>query len=115
MFLNELFPGDGKRIELASDEMYKTISLLMDLIFIHKIMPQNWTDWEGGQAFLTGNLAMGAFTSAAITYGEQNLPWTLRISPMPSVNGKRYTVLGGSALVNFSRNKKIRRIINGRG
>ncbi len=109
---NEIFSGDGKRIELTSEEMYQTISMLMDLIFTYKIMPQNWTDWEGGQAFLTGKLAMGAFTSAAITYGEQNLPWTLRISPMPSVNGKRFTVLGGSALVNFSRNKKMRKIIN---
>jgi sn-glycerol 3-phosphate transport system substrate-binding protein len=36
----------------------------------------------------------------------------LRISPMPSANGKRYTVLGGSALVNFSRNNKMRRITN---
>ena len=108
----KLFSDDGKRIILTSKEMSRTITMLRDLVFIHKIMPQNWTDWEGGQAFLTGNLAMGPFTCAGISYGEQNLPWTLRISPMPSVNGKRYTVIGGSALINFSRSRKKRKIIN---
>lgn len=105
------FSEDGNRIELTSREMVTTISMLRDLAFTHKIMPHNWTDWEGGQAFLTGNLAMGPFTSAAIYYGEQNLPWKLRVIPVPSVNGKRYTVLGGSALVNFSNNRKKRRTV----
>jgi sn-glycerol 3-phosphate transport system substrate-binding protein len=108
----KLFSDDGKRIILTSKEMVKTIEMLMDLIFKEKIMPQNWTDWESGQAFLSGNLAMGPFTSAAISYGEQNLPWTLRIGPMPSINGKRYTVLGGSAMVNFSTNRKKKKIVN---
>ncbi len=107
-----LYSADGKRIVLTSKEMVSTITMIHDLAFTYKIMPHNWTDWEGGQAFLTGNLAMGPFTSAGITYGEQNLPWTLRISPMPSVNGKRYTVLGGSALVNFSKSRKKRKIVN---
>ncbi len=108
----KLFSDDGKRIILTSKEMVSTITMLKDLVFVEKIMPRNWTDWESAQAFLSGNLAMGPFTSAAISYGEQNLPWTLRVSPMPAINGKRYTVLGGSAFVNFSRNRKKRKIIN---
>jgi sn-glycerol 3-phosphate transport system substrate-binding protein len=108
----KLFSDDGKRVILTSKEMVSTIDMLMDLIFIEKIMPQNWTDWESAQAFLSGNLAMGPFTSAAISYGEQNLPWTLRITPMPMINGKRNTVLGGSAFVNFSKNRKKRNIVN---
>ncbi|HUT64509.1 MAG TPA: extracellular solute-binding protein, partial [Spirochaetota bacterium] len=46
----------------------------------------------------------------AISYGEQNLPWKLRIIPMPALDGKRSSVLGGSALVNFAKTKKQRKI-----
>ncbi len=106
------FSEDGKRIELTSREMVTTIFMLRDLAFTHKIMPHNWTDWEGGQAFLAGNLAMGPFTSAAIYYGEQNLPWKLRVIQIPLIDGKRYSVLGGSALVNFSNNRKKRETVN---
>ncbi|KPJ86997.1 MAG: hypothetical protein AMS17_09950 [Spirochaetes bacterium DG_61] len=104
----KLFSEDGTRMVLTSQEMQKTIEMLMDLIFTYRIMPQTWTDWEGGQAFLTGKLAMGPFTSAGISYGEQNLPWPLRVTPMPAVNGKRYTVISGSALTNFSTSRKKR-------
>jgi len=107
----EFFSADGKA-DLTSEAMVRTVRMLMDLIFTHGIMPNNWTDWEGGQAFLTGDLAMGSFTGAAISYGEQNLPWTLKIAPLPAVNGRRFTVLGGSALTNFSRNRKKRRAVN---
>jgi len=103
------FTDDGNKINLTSEEMVKTIIFLTDFIFKHRIMPQKWTDWEGGQAFLTGNLAMGPFTSAAISYGEKNLPWKLRIAVMPSLNNKRYSILGGSALVNFTRSRKTRK------
>jgi sn-glycerol 3-phosphate transport system substrate-binding protein len=92
--------------------MGETIGLLRDLAFKYRIMPYKWTDWESGQAFLTGKLAMGIFTSAAISYGENNLPWKLGIAPIPYVNGKRNTILGGSCLVNFSRNKKAKKAIN---
>jgi len=108
----KLFSDDGKRVIMTSKEMIDTIGMIHDLVFKYRIMPQKWTDWEGGQAFLTGNLAMGAFTSAAITYGEQNLPWTLRVAPMPAINGMRCTMLGGSGLLNFSLNKKKRKIVN---
>ncbi|MFW6180903.1 MAG: ABC transporter substrate-binding protein, partial [Spirochaetota bacterium] len=106
----ELF--ENGRVNLTSDAMINTIQMLRDLVFEHEIMPRTWTDWEGGQAFLTGKLAMGAFTSAAITYGMRNLPWRLRVAPMPEINGRRYTVIGGSGLVNFARNRRTRREVN---
>jgi ABC-type glycerol-3-phosphate transport system substrate-binding protein len=106
----ELF--ENGRVNLTSDAMISTIQMLRDLVFEHEIMPRTWTDWEGGQAFLTGKLAMGAFTSAAVTYGMQNLPWKLRVAPMPEVNGRRYTVIGGSGLVNFARNRRMRREVS---
>jgi sn-glycerol 3-phosphate transport system substrate-binding protein len=107
----EFFSDDNTRITLTSDEMVRTIEMLRDLVFKDRIMPQNWTDWEGGQAFLSGRLAMGFFTSAGVTYGEQNLPWTLRVAPMPEVSGRRYTVLGGSGLANFARKGRVRRAV----
>jgi len=103
------FSEDNSRIILTSDEMVKTISMLRDLVYKHHIMPQNWTDWEGGQAFLTGNLAMGFFSSAGISYGEQNLPWELGIAAMPEINGSRYTALGGSGLLSFAKKSKKKR------
>lgn len=106
------FSEDGQTINLTSTEMVETVNLVCDLIFTHEIMPQTWSDWEAGQAFLRGKLSMGAFTSAGLAYGEQNLPWSLKVAPMPSINGNRYTVLSGSVLVNFARNKKKRRAVN---
>ena len=111
-FDGKLLTDDGKKVVLTSKEMASAVGLLRDLAFKYKIMPNKWTDWEAGQAFLTGKLAMGIFTSAAISYGEQNLPWKLRIAPIPTVNGKRYSIIGGSALVNFSKNKKTKKAIN---
>jgi len=108
----KIFTDDGKKINLTSDAMVKTVQMMKDLVYKYKIMPRKWTDWESGQAFLQGKLAMGGFTSAAISYGEKNLPWKLRISLLPKVNGNRYTVLGGSTLVNFSRSRKKRKAAN---
>ncbi len=108
----KIFTDDGKRVNLTSDAMVKTVKMFKDLVYKYRIMPHNWTDWESGQAFLSGKLAMGGFTSAAIAYGEKNLPWKLKIALLPKVNGKRYTVLGGSALVNFARGRKRRRAAN---
>jgi len=107
-----LLSPDGKSVVLTSPEMIRTINMLRDLVFKYKVMPQKWTDWEGGQAFLTGKLAFGFFTSAAISYGEQNLPWKLRIAPMPEVNGNRYTMLAGSGLLNFTKNRRKRKVVN---
>jgi sn-glycerol 3-phosphate transport system substrate-binding protein len=107
----DFFNDDPNHIQLTSDQMLATVEMLRDLVFKYHIMPQNWTDWEGGQAFLSGNLAMGFFTSAALTYGEQNLPWTLRVAPIPTVQGRRFTVLGGSGLVTFARKGRQRKAV----
>ena len=108
----KIFTDDGKKVNLTSDAMVKTVQMLKDLVYKYKIMPRNWTGWESGQAFLRGKLAMGGFTSAAISYGEKNLPWKLRISLLPRVNGNRYTILGGSTLANFAGSRKKRKAAN---
>ena len=100
-----LFSEDG-RVVLTSEAMIKTIIMIRDLVYEYKIMPMNWTDFESAQAFLTGKLAMGPFISGGLTYLEENLPWSIKVVPMPTINGKRYSVLTGLALVNFSRSKK---------
>ncbi|KPJ89064.1 MAG: hypothetical protein AMS17_03380 [Spirochaetes bacterium DG_61] len=108
----ELFSEDGERVILTSEAMVKTITMLKDLAYTHEIMPKNWTDFEGAQAFLTGKLAMGPFISGGLAYFEENLPWTLKITLMPLINGKRYSVLTGLALINFSKSRKKRRAAN---
>jgi sn-glycerol 3-phosphate transport system substrate-binding protein len=107
-----LFSDDGKRVLLTSKEMITTVSMIRDLVFTHKITPQKWTDWESGQAFLIGKLAMGWFSSSGITYGEQNFPWTLRVAPIPLINNRHCSSLGGSALVNFSKGRAKRRAVD---
>ncbi len=98
----ELLSEDGSSVALTTPQMKETISMVRDLVFTYRIMPRKWTDWEGGQAFLTGKLAMGWFSCSAITYGEENFPWKLRVTLMPEIKGKRFSTLGGSALVCFS-------------
>lgn len=106
------FTDDGMRVNLTSPEMKKTIMMVYDLFFKYRIMSQKWTEWENAQAFLTGKLAMGWFISAGIPFSEQNLPWPLRVAHIPRFNGRRYTLLSGTALVNFSNNRKKRRAAN---
>ncbi len=104
-FLSE----DGKKVDLTSPEMEKTVAMLYELVFTHKIMPRTWTDWESAQAFLMGKIAMGWFISAGISFNEQNLPWNFRVSHIPRFNGKRAVTLSGTTLVNFAKKKKKRR------
>jgi sn-glycerol 3-phosphate transport system substrate-binding protein len=105
-----IFSGDGGRVVLTSKEMVRTVGMIHDLVFVHGIMPGNWSEWDSGQAFLTGKLAMGWFSSSAIAYGERNFPWRLRTAAVPLINGVRAPSLGGSALVNFARTKSNRRV-----
>lgn len=106
------FTENGKKINLTSPEMQKTIMMVHDLFFKYRLISRTWTGWESAQAFLTGKLAMGWFISAGIPYGEQNLPWPLRIARMPRFNGERYALLSGTVLVNFATKKKQRRAAN---
>ncbi len=108
----ELIHEDSSGVNLTSKEMYKAVSFIHDLIYKYEIMPHNWTNFEGGQAFLSGKLAMGPFISGGLTYFEDNLPWNLMIAPFPSLDGKKQLPLTGSALVNFSKNKKKRKAAN---
>jgi len=55
---------------------------------------------------------MGPFSSAGLAFGMERLPFDLGVAPLPSINGKRYTVLGGSALVNFARDPRAREDAN---
>jgi sn-glycerol 3-phosphate transport system substrate-binding protein len=105
----QLFTGDGKRINLTSPEMEKTVLMIHDLFFKYRLISRTWTGWESAQAFLTGKLAMGWFISAGIPYGEHNLPWPLRITHMPRFNGKQCGLLSGTVLVNFATKRKPRR------
>jgi ABC-type glycerol-3-phosphate transport system substrate-binding protein len=105
----KLFREDGSGVDLSSEEMYQAVSFIRDLVYVHGIMPHNWTNFEGGQAFLSGDLAMGPFISGGLVYFEDNLPWNLRITSFPFFRGEKHLPLTGSALVNFSRNKKRRR------
>jgi len=105
----DILSENKNRIDLTSPQMIKTVSMIRDLVFTYKIMPRQWTDWESGQAFLSGKLAMGWFSSSVITYGERNFPWKLKVAFMPMINGRRFSTLGGSALVCFSRSRSRKR------
>jgi hypothetical protein len=50
---------DGYHVDLTTPAMEKTVTMVRDLAFTHRIMPRNWTALESAQAFLTGRLAMG--------------------------------------------------------
>ena len=105
----QLFKEDGSGVNLTSAEMYQAVHFIRDLIYVHKIMPHDWTNFEGGQAFLSGKLAMGPFISGGLVYFENNLPWDLKITSFPSFMGEKRLPLTGLALVNFSKNKKKRK------
>jgi ABC-type glycerol-3-phosphate transport system substrate-binding protein len=105
----QLLREDGSGVDLTSEEMYQAVSFIRDLVYVHGIMPRNWTNFEGGQAFLSGDLAMGPFISGGLVYFEDNLPWNLKITSFPFFKGEKSLPLTGSALVSFSGNKKRRR------
>jgi sn-glycerol 3-phosphate transport system substrate-binding protein len=103
----DLFSKDG-RVNLRTEAMARSLSALRDLVFTHGIMSRTLPDWKVGLAFLRGNIVMGPFSSSGIGFGMERLPFDLGVAPLPSINGKRYTVLGGSALVTFARDSRTR-------
>jgi sn-glycerol 3-phosphate transport system substrate-binding protein len=107
-----LLKEGGTEVDLTSEEMYEAVKFIRDLVYVHKIMPHNWTGYEGGEAFLRGKVAMGPFISSGLVFMETNLPWELKISTFPTFRGKRWVPLTGLALVNFAHNKKKRTAAN---
>jgi sn-glycerol 3-phosphate transport system substrate-binding protein len=97
-FLNE----DRTAALFNSSEGVKVMKLLQDMAYNYRIMPSNWTLFEGTSAFLRGKIAMGPITSAGIKYAEENLPWELGIAPLPYIENKS-VLLGGAGLVIFSK------------
>jgi len=96
-FLNE----KGTKALFNSEEGVKVMKLLQDMAYKYRIMPSNWTLFEGTSAFLNGKIAMGPITCAGIKFAEENLPWELGIAPLPYIENKS-VLLGGAGLVVFS-------------
>jgi ABC-type glycerol-3-phosphate transport system substrate-binding protein len=107
----ELFSKDG-RVDLHNEAMIRALSALRNLVLTDGIMSRTLPDWRAGLSFLRGNVVMGPFSSAGLAFGMERLPFDLGVAPLPSINGKRYTVLGGSALVNFARDPRAREDAN---
>jgi sn-glycerol 3-phosphate transport system substrate-binding protein len=103
----ELFSKDG-RVDLRTEAMIRSLSALRDLVFTHGIMSRTLPDWRVGLALLRGRIVMGPFSSSGLGFGMEQLPFDLGVAPLPSINGKRYTVLGGSALVTFATDDRAR-------
>jgi ABC-type glycerol-3-phosphate transport system substrate-binding protein len=81
------------------------MELMQDLAYTHRIMPSDWTLFEGTSAFLEGKIVMGPITCAGIKFAEENLPWDLGIAPLPYIENKS-VLLGGAGLVTFARSSR---------
>jgi len=100
-FLNQ----DRTKALFNSKAGVEVMELVKDLAYTHKIMPSNWTLFEGTSAFLEGKIVMGPITCAGIKFAEENLPWDLGIAPLPYIENKS-VLLGGAGLVTFSRSSR---------
>ncbi len=96
-FLNE----QGTKALFNSEEGVRVMKLVQDMAYKYRIMPSNWTLFEGTSAFLDGKIAMGPITCAGIKFAEENLPWELGIAPLPYIENKS-VLLGGAGLVVFA-------------
>ncbi|MFW6138519.1 MAG: ABC transporter substrate-binding protein [Spirochaetota bacterium] len=97
-FLNE----ENTQALFNSEEGLKVMNLVQDMSYKYKIMPTNWTLFEGTSAFLEGKIAMGPITCAGIKYAEENLPWELGIGFLPYIENKS-VLLGGAGLAIFTK------------
>ncbi len=100
-FLNQ----DRTKALFNSEAGVKVMELVQDLAHTHRIMPSNWTLFEGASAFLEGKIVMGPITCAGIKFAEENLPWDMGIAPLPYIENKS-VLLGGAGLVIFSRSSR---------
>jgi len=103
-FLNE----ERTRALFDREEGIKVMQLIQDMAYRYRIMPSNWTLFEGTNAFLQGKIAMGPITCAGIKFAEENLPWELGIAPLPFVENKS-VLLGGAGIAIFSNAAKKKR------
>ncbi len=103
-FLNE----DRTEALFDGDEGLRVMTLVRDMAYEYKIMPSNWTLFEGTNAFLQGKIAMGPITCAGIKFAEENLPWELGIAPLPYIENKS-VLLGGAGIVIFSKSSSRRK------
>jgi ABC-type glycerol-3-phosphate transport system substrate-binding protein len=105
-FLNE----DATRALFNNDSGVRVMTLVQDMAHTYRIMPSNWSLFEGTTAFLEGKIVMGPITCAGIKFAEENLPWELGIAPLPYIENKS-VLLGGAGLVNFARSSSKRRAV----
>ncbi|MCK4803524.1 MAG: ABC transporter substrate-binding protein [Spirochaetes bacterium] len=103
-FLND----DRTKALFNSEEGVRVMELVQKMAYEYKIMPSNWTLFEGTSAFLQGKIAMGPITCAGIKFAEDNLPWELGIAPLPYIENKS-VLLGGAGLVIFSKSSHRRK------
>ena len=103
-FLND----DRSKALFNSEEGVRVMELVQKMAYEYKIMPSNWTLFEGTSAFLQGKIAMGPITCAGIKFAEDNLPWKLGIAPLPYIENKS-VLLGGAGLVIFSKSSHRRK------
>jgi len=103
-FLND----DRSKALFNSEEGVRVMELVQKMAYEYKIMPSNWTLFEGTSAFLQGKIAMGPITCAGIKFAEDNLPWELGIAPLPYIENKS-VLLGGAGLVIFSKSSHRRK------
>jgi len=103
-FLNE----DSTKALFNSEAGIKVMRLVQDMAYRFRIMPLNWTLFEGTNAFLAGKIAMGPITCAGIKFAEENLPWELGIAPLPYIENKS-VLLGGAGLVVFAKSSSRKR------
>ena len=104
----EFLSEDRTRALFNSEAGIKVMRLLQDMVYVHGIMPSNWTLFEGANAFLGGKIAMGPITCAGIKYAEENLPWELGIAPLPYIENKS-VLLGGAGIVVLAKQQYKRR------
>lgn len=105
-FLND----DRSKALFNSEEGVRVMELVQKMAYEYKIMPSNWTLFEGTSAFLQGKIAMGPITCAGIKFAEDNLPWELGIAPLPYIENKS-VLLGGAGLVIFSKSSHRRKAV----
>jgi ABC-type glycerol-3-phosphate transport system substrate-binding protein len=103
-FLNE----DRTKALFNTAEGVRVMQLLQDMAYTYRIMPSNWTLFEGTNAFLQGKIAMGPITCAGIKFAEENLPWELGIAPLPYIENKS-VLLGGAGVVTFAKSSARKR------